>query len=70
MAGPPARSPARPLARLGGNAALPLLILALPWGQELIDQLFFGGRFNLPMLRGGPSSGCSPLPSATPVSAT
>ena len=62
MAGPPARSPARPLARLGGNAALPLLILALPWGQELIDQLFFGGRFNLPMLRGGPFLGVLTAP--------
>ena len=28
---------------------LPLLILALAWGQELIDQLLFEGQWNLPM---------------------
>ena len=28
---------------------LPLLILALAWGQELIDQLIFAGQWNLPM---------------------
>ena len=28
---------------------LPLLILALAWGQELIDQLLFAGQWNLPM---------------------
>ena len=28
---------------------LPLLILALAWGQELIDQLIFAGQLNLPM---------------------
>ena len=43
----------RSFAQLGGNLVLPLLILAIPWGQELIDQLFFAGRWNLPM---GPGS--------------
>ena len=42
------------LARLGGNLLLPLLPLALAWLQELIDQLLFRGRWNLPMLPGGP----------------
>ena len=28
---------------------LPLLILALAWTQELIDQLLFAGQWNLPM---------------------
>ncbi|MBM5807274.1 MAG: rhomboid family intramembrane serine protease [Cyanobacteria bacterium M_surface_10_m2_179] len=42
-----------PLARLGNTLLLPPLILAIPWGQELIDQLLFGGRWNLPMSPGG-----------------
>jgi len=33
--------------------ALPPLILAVSWAQELIDQILFGGRFNLPMLPRG-----------------
>ncbi len=43
----------RSLARLGLKAALPVLLLAVAWGQELVDQLLFGGRWNLPMLPGG-----------------
>lgn len=43
----------RSLARLGFNALLPVGLLAIAWIQELIDQLFFGGRWNLPMLPGG-----------------
>jgi len=43
----------RSLARLGGTLLIPPLILAIPWAQELIDQLLFGGRWNLPMLPGG-----------------
>ena len=43
----------RSLGRLGRTAAIPLLILAVPWTQELLDQLLFGGRWNLPMVRGG-----------------
>ncbi len=41
------------LARLGGNLVIPLALLAVAWGQELVDQLVFGGRWNLPMLPGG-----------------
>jgi membrane associated rhomboid family serine protease len=41
------------LARLGGNLLIPLALLALAWGQELVDQLLFGGTWNLPMLPGG-----------------
>ncbi len=62
MAGSPARSSSPALARLGANAALPLLILALPWGLELIDQLVFAGTFNLPMVRGGPFLGVLTAP--------
>jgi len=43
----------RGLARLGSTLLIPPLILAIPWTQELIDQLLFGGRWNLPMLPGG-----------------
>jgi membrane associated rhomboid family serine protease len=32
---------------------LPVLVIAVAWVQELIDQLFFGGRWNLPMVQGG-----------------
>jgi len=41
------------LARLGANLVIPLALLAVAWGQELLDQLVFGGRWNLPMLPGG-----------------
>jgi membrane associated rhomboid family serine protease len=43
----------RALARLGATALIPLLLVAIPWGQEILDQLFFGGRWNLPMVQGG-----------------
>jgi membrane associated rhomboid family serine protease len=36
-----------PLARVKANFFLPLWILAIPWGQEIIDQLFFNGQWNL-----------------------
>jgi membrane associated rhomboid family serine protease len=42
------------LRRLGRTALLPLLILVIPWTQELTDQLLFGGQWNLPMVQGGP----------------
>lgn len=35
------------LAQVKANFALPLWILAIPWAQELIDQIFFGGQWNL-----------------------
>ncbi len=41
------------LARLGANLMIPLALLAVAWGQELVDRLVFGGRWNLPMLPGG-----------------
>ena len=55
MAGPVLCSrPSRgPLQRLGATVALPPLILAVSWAQELVDQILFGGRFNLPMLPRG-----------------
>lgn len=43
----------RALARLGMTALIPVLLLLLAWGQELVDQLFFAGQWNLPMLPGG-----------------
>lgn len=70
MAGSLAQRLDRSLSRLKGMAVLPVLILAVPWVQEIIDQVFFGGRWNLPMVPGGPSSGCSPPPSAMEASAT
>jgi membrane associated rhomboid family serine protease len=41
------------LARLGANLLIPLALLAVAWAQELLDQLLFAGRWNLPMLPGG-----------------
>jgi membrane associated rhomboid family serine protease len=39
-----------------------VLILAVPWVQEIIDQVFFGGRWNLPMVPGGPFLGVLTAP--------
>jgi membrane associated rhomboid family serine protease len=44
----------RSLARLKWRAFLPLAILAVPWTQEIIDQLFFAGQWNLPLVHQGP----------------
>jgi membrane associated rhomboid family serine protease len=52
----------RQLARLGANLVIPLGLLALAWGQELVDQLVFGGRWNLPMLPGGSFAGVLTAP--------
>ena len=41
------------LVRIGANVLLPLIILAVAWTQELVDQLLFRGRWNLPMVNGG-----------------
>lgn len=48
---PPANSPAKQgmAARIKANALLPFYILAIPWAQEIIDQVFFGGGWNLPL---------------------
>ena len=43
----------RSLAVLGTTTLIPVGILALAWGQELLDTLLFGGRWNLPMVNGG-----------------
>lgn len=35
--------------RLKGNALLPVYLLAIPWAQEIVDQVVFGGGWNLPL---------------------
>ncbi len=62
MAGSLAQRLDRSLSRLKGMAVLPLLILAVPWAQEIIDQIVFGGRWNLPMVPGGPFLGVLTAP--------
>ncbi len=37
----------------GSRLLIPLLILLVPWLQELVDQLLFAGQWNLPMTPGG-----------------
>ena len=48
--------PIRPLQirSLPIRALLPLLLLGLAWAQELVDQLLFGGGWNLAMGPGQP----------------
>lgn len=53
MAGSLAKRLDSALAHVGGNLLIPPLILAVAWLQELVDQLVFGGQWNLPMVRGG-----------------
>jgi len=36
-------------ARIKANALLPFYILAIPWAQEIVDQVFFQGGWNLPL---------------------
>ena len=55
------------LARLKRRALLPVVILTVPWAQELIDQLVFGGRWNLPLVHGGAWWGLLTAPLATAV---
>ncbi|MEB3200583.1 MAG: rhomboid family intramembrane serine protease [Synechococcaceae cyanobacterium] len=50
------------MARLGTALVLPLLILAVAWAQELIDQVLFAGRWNLPMVQGGSPLGILTAP--------
>jgi membrane associated rhomboid family serine protease len=52
----------RQLARLGARLVIPLGLLVLAWGQELVDQLMFGGHWNLPMLPGGSFAGVLTAP--------
>ncbi|MEB3291404.1 MAG: rhomboid family intramembrane serine protease [Leptolyngbya sp.] len=37
------------LDRWRANALLPLQLLMIPWAQEIVDQVFLGGRWNLPL---------------------
>ena len=41
---------------------LPLLLLAVAWSQELVDQIFLGGTWNLPMGPGLPLWGVLTAP--------
>ena len=50
------------LTRLRTNLLIPPLILVIPWTQELIDQLLFGGSWNLPMTPRGPWVGVLTAP--------
>lgn len=43
------RSPKGAIARWRQTVFTPLAILALPWAQEIIDQLFFQGNWNFPV---------------------
>jgi membrane associated rhomboid family serine protease len=52
----------RALTRLQFRSLLPLLLLAVAWGQELVDQLVFAGRWNLPLVHGGPIWGLLTAP--------
>jgi len=47
-AAPPAKTSSQSgtLAQIKANFFVPLWILAIPWTQEIIDQLFFGGQWN------------------------
>ena len=62
MAVPLARRLDRALAHLGGTALIPVVLLSVAWIQELLDQLFFQGQWNLPMLPGGPFLGVLTAP--------
>ena len=50
------------LDRLKGKALLPVAILSIAWIQEVLDQLLFRGRWNLPMVQGGPVWGLFTAP--------
>jgi len=53
MAGTLAQRLDQQLDRLRRRSLLPVALLAVAWGQELVDQLLFAGRWNLPMVPGG-----------------
>jgi membrane associated rhomboid family serine protease len=46
---PASSTPAGWLPRVKAHGLLPLQILAIPWAQEIVDQVMFGGRWNLPV---------------------
>jgi membrane associated rhomboid family serine protease len=48
--------------RLPSILWIPAVLVAIPWAQELIDQLVFAGRWNLAMLPGGPIIGVFTAP--------
>jgi len=50
------------LDRFKGKAVLPMAILSIAWIQELLDQLLFRGRWNLPLEQGGPFWGLFTAP--------
>jgi len=50
------------LSRLRRRTLVPVLLLAVAWAQELVDQLVFAGRWNLPMVHGGPFWGLLTAP--------
>jgi membrane associated rhomboid family serine protease len=50
------------LDRLKGKALLPVGILSIAWIQELLDQLLFQGRWNLPLVQGGAAWGLFTAP--------
>ena len=37
------------LTQVKANFFLPLWIVAIPWTQEIVDQVFFNGQWNLPL---------------------
>ena len=41
---------------------LPILLIGIAWVQEIVDQLFFNGSFNLPVSPGGPIWGIITAP--------
>ena len=42
--------------------ALPIVLIGIAWFQEIIDQIFFSGTFNLPIQPGGPLWGIFTAP--------
>ena len=52
----------RSLARLASRGLIPPLLLSVAWVQELVDQLLFAGRWNLPLLPHGPIWGLFTAP--------
>jgi membrane associated rhomboid family serine protease len=52
----------RSLLRLRRRTLLPVLLLSVAWGQELVDQFVFAGHWNLPMVPRGPFWGLLTAP--------
>lgn len=44
-----AQKPKGALAKIREGFFIPLWLLSLPWGQEIVDQVFFAGQWNLPV---------------------